>query len=295
MPTLPNGTQFDWHKEGYEDGSDEGGPFVIAQAVVAWPVRFDFVNGVRSTVTITPGTPTTAGVTWNHPWQYPDSPNLYCMDCRLLRTAGTPREASSGGFQVVGPDGTSATAMATYGLTFRIPPFDILGIDTLNSFNQTGPLPFMSMRRETGTEIEKVPGWTINFITPISEDETTPDKDFNLHMPTTRLVFTRHQLPYMPSIVMDDFVGCVNAAPFYGYDIGQVRYDGITSSREVDWGGGNTVQEIEVTFTRKPYDHNTMWSPVRGRGRRRVGSPVGDGTFLFLHPYVDFDTIFQQV
>jgi hypothetical protein len=291
MPTLPNSTVFDWSHEGYEDGSDDGGPYVHIQAVVDWDVRFQFVNGIRSAPQLV-GTPGVAQVLWAVPWPYPDSPNLFCFECRMVRGMGVPKENAAGGFDYVDPSGGPGKAL--YACTFRRPPYDLAGTDSYNSINYTSAMPNMSMRKRTSSDTENIPGFSLVWMDPADDPgDSGVAKSFPVEVAVTELIYTRHGLPYLPGGPLDDFVGCINSNTFEGYPPGQVKYMGISSDRQVDTGSGDTVQEIEVTFLRRPRDWNTMWSGVPGRGWQRVGSARTDP--VFPYPYVDFNEVFANV
>jgi hypothetical protein len=282
LPTLPNGISYTYFKRGYADGSDDGGPWVRVQALVKWAERFRFVNGMRSTVTIT-GPVGAGGVVWARPMPYPDSPNLFAFEVSMVDAIGQPRENSAGGFEC---------DHALYEVVYRRPPFDLSGTDVANSIGPRS-FPYMSFRRRTSIEVERIPGLGLTWEDPTDYPAGTTaalDKDFPVSVPVTEMVFTRHMLPYMPTAAIDDFAGCVNAAVFCDYPEGQVQFQGISADRQIDGGSGETVNEIEMTFLRKPRDWNTAWSEIPGRGWRRVWSDPTNQ--LRPYPYADFDALF---
>ncbi len=287
MPTLPNGIHYTYFKRGYADGSDDGGPWIRVACVVAWADRFRFVNGMRSTVTVS-GPINAGGVVWARPMAYPDSTNLFAFEVSMVDALGQPRENAAGGFEC---------DQAIYEVVYRRPPFDIYGADINNAVGGR-VFPYMSYRRRTSIEVEKIPGLGLMWEDPADFPPVVApavasgalDEDFPVSVPVTELVFTRHMLPYMPTAEIDDFAGCVNDNPFCDYPTGQVQFQGISADRQIDGGSGETVNEIEMTFLRKPRDWNTVWSPIPGRGWRRVWS---DPTIqLRPFPYADFDALF---
>jgi hypothetical protein len=236
------------------------------------------------------GDPSISGVQWALalPWQYPDSPNLYCLEVQMVKPAGAIRESTAGGVEYVGADGKVAKAI--YDCVFRVPPFDLLGNDLNNAINNQ-PFPYSSVRRRTSLEVTKVKGYTLQFRDTVNDGDEPLDEDLSVTTPIMELVFTRHMLPYVPGTAIDAYAGRLNAAEFLGYPAGFVRFGGITSERRIDGGSGQVVNEVEVSFEIKPRDWNTDWSPVAGRGWQLIWSGPSDQ--VVPYPYADFDAIFN--
>jgi hypothetical protein len=202
---------------------------------------------------------------------YPGNERLRCSSVRAI------------GVGPAGPDVKLLTfPYAHVTATYRVPVWDSLGQDFLNSFGGQA-VPFAEMRVRGYTENVPIPRTALK-----NPGGDAPSITMHKKVAMKQYIFVINYLPYLPEGILDPLMGKVNAAAFWFVPRGRLLFDEWDSDITID-SDGNTNQRVEMRLTRRlPAEFNEVPTST-GIGWELLDSANGSGDTLY--EYADFSPL----
>lgn len=236
--------------DAYEAGIDFDGPYVVKQYLApSWPTAFPAINALRGSAS------ESGGITIRTlPHICPESTNLYCMSASLTPDAAVDLRDS----------GRPTFNLPIITCRYGIPKFEMTTTDdpgAANSFpNESAPgSPYLYAMQsiDFDTEIIKPPGSVYKFSTapqlPVSEPP-------GITVATARFVITLKYVPKLPHVDITAKMNRLNNATFLGQATGKIKFLNARTRREY-LSDGTRMQEVELHFKWREYDHNKFHRP----------------------------------
>jgi hypothetical protein len=240
-PSVPFAVMAD---SGISESVDpQGGPSATVKFKVLWENHYQFVRDLIGT-SVASG----AAIVRTVPFQYPASPNLYCLSIPSIEGHGKPFLSS-----FFPADGSwIARKYAFVTAQFGVAPY---------SYDDSGPYgePWTTITFGSAGESQTLPDTVYKF-----SNGTPTQTPVGLLIPSTEITIKRFKMPYSPLEQVTALVGKVNLTPVTlvdtTFDAGTLLFLGGNDEIGID-SIGNVTIDVEYRMSFRPINWNFYLHP----------------------------------
>jgi hypothetical protein len=210
----------------------EHGPVADNGYLCDWALRYQLANGMLG---LTSSSSVGGGVTFTHPYPYPESSNLWVHSVSI-KGVGVP-------FQ--GP-AQLAFPFAIVTAHFEVPQFGI-NPDPENSIDPDEPFIYATQEIDYSLDSINIPGSLTQ--SAFGDDLNS---DWNVQLPRANISIQLHRVPYLPAQqILASLQNPLNGTTFLGMAPRHVMFNGAKTHRTTN-SDGTYTQDVGYSFSYRP-------------------------------------------